>query len=365
MHRYLALSPIPLPKHPSPLLRPRTSHVPPFVIRHSSSLIPLQPATATTEPPCIPANPATPRLTSHLSLLTLFLLLLAPLSAAERDPAKGIVFCSYNVRNYVGDDQVAPAEFRAKPKTEKEIDALISVIREINPDILGVSEMGSEKMFADFKARLAKAGLDYKDSEYLQAGDPDRHVALVSRFPIVARNSAKRVTFTLNGEEQEMKRGILDVTVQVTPEYKLRCIGVHLKSKLPTPAGEALIRRHEAAKLREHLDTVLKTTPKENLICYGDCNDTKNEPMFAEITGVKGSPGYMADLWARDMHGDRWTHYWRFADQYSRIDYLFVSPGLWPEVKRETSTVNRSPNWLDASDHRAVHVTITPIESSK
>jgi endonuclease/exonuclease/phosphatase family metal-dependent hydrolase len=298
-------------------------------------------------------------------LLLCCLLSLHTLGAAERDPAKGIVFCAYNVRNYVGNDQVAPAEHRAKPKTEKEIDSLISIIRDINPDILGVSEMGSEKMFEDFKARLAKEGLGYQDSEYLQAGDPDRHVALVSRFPIVARNSAKHVTFKLEGEEQEMKRGILDVTVQVTPDYQLRCVGVHLKSKLPTPEGEALIRRHEAAKLREHLDAVFKAAPEVNLICYGDCNDTKNEPMFAEITGVKGAPGYMADLWAKDSLGDRWTHYWRFADQYSRIDYLFVSNGLWPETKRETATVYRSPYWNEASDHRPVFVTINPKEAGK
>ena len=297
--------------------------------------------------------------------LLLLLFLAVTLHAEERDPAKGIIFCSYNVRNYLGDDQSAPADRRARPKSEKEIEALISVIKEINPDILGVSEMGSPKMFEDFKARLEKAGLTYKDSEYLQAGDTDRHVALLSRFPIVERNSAKRVTFTLNGKEAEMKRGILDATVQITPAYRLRCVGVHLKSKLPTPEGEALIRRHEAAKLREHLDAILKAAPNTNLICYGDCNDTKNEPMFAEITGVKGSPTHMSDLWAKDSLGDRWTHYWKTADQYSRIDYLFVSPGLWPETLRETATVYRSPNWFEASDHRPVFVTIVPKEKSR
>ncbi len=284
---------------------------------------------------------------------------------AEAGKPPGIVFCAYNVRNYVGDDQVAPADRRAKPKSEKEMEAVIGVIREIHPDILGVSEMGSEKMFADFKARLAKAGLDYPDSEYLQAGDPDRHVALVSRFPIVARHSEKRVIFTLDGQETEMKRGILDVTVQVAPDYQLRCVGVHLKSKLPTPEGEALIRRHEAAKLREHLDAVLKETPAANVICYGDCNDTRNEPMFAEITGGKGLPGYMADLGAKDGLGDRWTHYWKLADQYSRIDYLFVSPGLVPEVKRDSATLYRSADWYEASDHRPVYVTIVPQEATK
>jgi endonuclease/exonuclease/phosphatase family metal-dependent hydrolase len=128
------------------------------------------------------------------------------------------------------------------------------------------------------------------------------------------------------------------------------------------PEGEALIRRHEAAKLRAHLDAILEAEPKTNLLCYGDFNDTKNEPMFQEIAGAKGSSGYMADLWARDSVGDRWTHYWRTADQYSRFDYIFVSKGAWPEVRRDSSTVYRGPNWFEASDHRPVYVTIIPIE---
>lgn len=298
--------------------------------------------------------------------LALLLLLFSPcLFAEERDSSQGIVFCTYNVRNYVGDDQVAPPEHRAKLKTEAEIEALIAVIREINPDVLGVCEMGSPAMFEDFKARLEKAGLGYVDSEYVQAEDPDRHLALVSRFPIVARGSEKDVRFSIGGKEQGMRRGILDVTVQVAPAYRLRCVGVHLKSKLPTPEGEALIRRHEATKLREHLDGILKEEPQTNLICYGDCNDTKNEPVFSAITGARSTPGYMADLWATDSVGDRWTYYWRFADEYSRIDYLFVSPGLWPEVLRETATVYRSPDWEKASDHRPVYVTIKAVEKAR
>jgi endonuclease/exonuclease/phosphatase family metal-dependent hydrolase len=292
-----------------------------------------------------------------------FLLLFAvSLHAEERDVSKGIIFCTYNVRNYVGDDQTAPPERRAKQKTAKELDALFSVIQDIQPDILGVCEMGSEVMFGDFKERLAKAGLNYPHSEFVQAGDPDRHVALVSKFPISARNSQKKVTFQLDGKEQEMKRGILDVTIQVTDNYQLRCVGVHLKSKLPVPEGEALIRRHEASKLRAHLDGIFKEAPNVNLLCYGDFNDTKNEPMFQEVSGVKGTPGFMADLWAKDSLGDRWTHFWQTADQYARFDYIFVSKGAWNEVRRDTATVYRSPYWSQASDHRPVHVKVIPVE---
>jgi endonuclease/exonuclease/phosphatase family metal-dependent hydrolase len=294
----------------------------------------------------------------------LLLVFAAPLLADDRDPAKGIVFCTYNLRNYVGHDQ-SSAEHRTKPKSEKEIEALIKIIREINPDILGVCEMGSPAMFDDFKGRLEKAGMGYKDSEYVQADDLERHLALLSRFPIVRRDSETKVRFTLNGTLQTVRRGFLDVTVQVLPGYQLRCVGVHLKSKLPAREGEALLRRHEAAKLREHLDGVLTASPAVNLLCYGDFNDSKNQPTFNEVSGVKGTLTYMADLSARDVHGDRWTHYWPIADEYSRIDYLFVSPGLSREVRRDSATVYRSHFWAEASDHRPVFVTITPVEKSR
>lgn len=274
-----------------------------------------------------------------------------------------IIVCQYNVRNYVdarpsGEGQRYAA--RAKPQTE--IDALVRIISEINPDILGVCEMGTPARFEDFKHRLQAAQLGYSDFEYVQAADDERHLALLSRFPIVSRESAKDVGFELGGRVEKVRRGFLDVTVQVTPEYRLRLVGAHLKSKLPVPGGEALIRRHEAQQLRRHLDAIFEADPQVNLVCYGDFNDTKDQPMFQEITGPRGTPGYMADLWAKDSVGDRWTHYWRVADLYSRIDYIFVSPALIREVIKEKSRVYRGPAWEVASDHRAVYASIVPVD---
>ena len=297
----------------------------------------------------------------HLLIALLFAV--APLTAQETNPAQGIVFCTYNVRNYLTGEQ--PPASRTKPKPEKEIEALIQIIREINPDILGVCEMGSPKAFEDFKSRLEMAGLGYKDGEYVQADDPDRHLALVSRFPIIARNSQPAPRYILNGTEHLVKRGFLDVTIQVTPGYRLRCVGVHLKSKLASPDGEALIRRHEAFKLRGHLDGILKAEPGTNLLCYGDFNDARNSPMFSEVTGPRGAAGHMTDLAAHDSVGDRWTHHWPVADEYARIDYLFAARGLLPEITRDSATVFRSPSWETASDHRPVFVTLFPVEKAK
>jgi endonuclease/exonuclease/phosphatase family metal-dependent hydrolase len=284
------------------------------------------------------------------------------LRAGVAAPAE-IVICSYNVENYTDQKPAGPdSPYGTRAKSEKEIAALIGIIKAVNPDILGVCEMGSPERFEDFKKRLKAAGLGYVASEYLQAADPDRHLALVSRFPIVARASRGDVPFVLNGQPEKMRRGILDVTIQVNAGYRLRMLGVHLKSKLPAPGGEALIRRHEAEALRKHIDAILAADPTTNLVAYGDFNDTKNEPMFAAITGPKKSPRYMADLWARDSLGDRWTHYWRTADLYSRIDYIFVSPALFREVVTSKSSVYRGDDWLTASDHRPVSATIIPLD---
>ncbi len=282
-----------------------------------------------------------------------------PASWAEPEP---IIVCGYNVANYVSASEPSEASrYGTRAKSEESIRALIDIIKEINPDILGVCEMGSRERFDDFKNRLREAGLNFQDSEYVEAADQDRHLALVSRFPIVSRQSMVDVPYALEGRPEKVRRGFLDVTVEVNPEYRLRLVGVHLKSKMPVPEGEAIIRRFEAQKLRAHLDRILKDDPETNLLCYGDFNDTKNEPMFAEIVGPQGSSGHMADLWARDPMGDRWTHYWRTADQYARFDYLFVSPALFNEVIKPKSRIYRGEQWFEASDHRPIFTSIIPV----
>lgn len=296
---------------------------------------------------------------SPARLVCLLLLALLPRLAAE---PKGIVVATYNLENYVGAEPVeGGAGRRGKPKSEKSIEAVIRIVKEINPDILGVCEMGSPERFEDFKRRLADAGLGYVDFEYVQAADPDRHLALVSRFPIVARQSLSDVPFELNGQPEKVRRGFLDVTIQVAPDYVLRMVGVHLKSKLAAAEGEALIRRHEAQQLRRHVEKILTTDPQANLVCYGDFNDTRDQPIFAAVSGVRGTATYLDDLPAKDGFGDRWTHYWQTADLYSRIDYLFVSAALVREVAPGSARVYRSGFWSEASDHRAVFATIIPV----
>lgn len=268
------------------------------------------------------------------------------------DPGE-IVFAGYNLEDYF-----QPADFsdgREKVgKSAKAIAAEIHVIQDIRPDILGVCEMGPPAEFAGFQASLKSAGLDYPNTEYVQGPDPERHVAFLSRFPIVSHQSITDAPFDLDGNEEKVSRGFLDVTVSIG-QTNLRFIGVHLKSKFKdTVEDQEELRRNEAHLLRQHIDQVLAAAPNTLLVVYGDFNDTKNETALKEVMGQRNSPTALRDLWLKDNAGDRWTEYWSEADVYSRIDYILVSRNLLPAVDYPKSYVNRSPYWNEASDHRAV-----------
>ena len=274
--------------------------------------------------------------------------------------SKEIVVASYNVENYLLIDRRKDGVvMKDAPKPEQEIAAVVQVLGQIRPDIVGIVEIGDESMLDDLQKRLRTAGLDYLYREWVMGADERRHICLLSKFPIVERNSRDDIRFELDGMTLRMNRGILDVTVEVNPKYRLRLVGAHLKSRRAVPEyDQALMRAREARSLREHVDEILAAAPDTNLLLFGDLNDTKNEYPIREIIGLKGAPNYMMDLWLRDSRGEHWTYYWKTADEYSRVDYLLVSPDLVKEVVAEKCGINDSPFWNDASDHRAIYAVI-------
>jgi endonuclease/exonuclease/phosphatase family metal-dependent hydrolase len=265
-----------------------------------------------------------------------------------------VTFVHYNVENYLEMNrrQGGRAVFASKPENEK--GTLVRIIKEIRPDILGVAEMGPPDQFEEFRSRLKGAGLEFPFSEYVNAADPNRHLALLSRFEIVERHSEKNLIFDLNGQRQPVERGFLDVTIEVNRSYRLRLIGAHLKSKLAVPSGEALLRRNEARLLRQHIDMVLRKDPSVNLLVYGDLNDTKDQPAIQEILGPRDDPNRLSDVWLADAQGDRWTYYRQLNDTYDRIDYILTDQALLPQIDQSQSRVYRSSDWNLASDHRPV-----------
>jgi endonuclease/exonuclease/phosphatase family metal-dependent hydrolase len=269
-------------------------------------------------------------------------------------------FVSYNLENYLPmKRQIDGENVDAAPKPESEKQVVVSSIAELQPDILGVAEIGDMTQVEDLRTRLAAAGTVFREVEWVDAADLERHVALFSKFPIVARHSVKDLTYRLGDSELPVQRGFLDVTIQVNPTYQIRCVGVHLKSKREVPEGdETLMRRNEAELLRHHVDAILAEDPNVNLMVYGDFNDTRDEAPVRTIQGKAKTPAHLTSLYLKDRMGMSWTHYWEWAGLYSRIDFIFVNAGLHSEIDFENCRIPWRDDWEQGSDHRPLLATI-------
>jgi endonuclease/exonuclease/phosphatase family metal-dependent hydrolase len=293
-----------------------------------------------------------------LILLNSFFLFACTSAKSEEE----LNFLSYNLKNYLKMDRRVNGELvKNALKPEQEISQLIKIIAASKPDVIGVSEMGDREDFRHFKDKLAKAGLEYPHGELTYGADPVRHVGVLSKFPIIARNSQTDLTYRIGKQELPLQRGILDVTIQVAKDYQMRLLGIHLKSKREVEeADQSLMRRNEAELLRSHIEGILKETPAINLLVFGDFNETRNELPIKVIRGSYRSPAALTDIQLSDDRGERWTYYWRYADQYSRFDYVFASKGMLPEIQSEKSYIDSSPGWFQASDHRALVIKVLP-----
>lgn len=299
------------------------------------------------------------RIGFHGFLAFIFSALAAVLPCHAAEP---ILVMSYNVENWLAMDRKVHGRIQpAVSKPESERNAVADVIAAHRPDIVGVMEMGQRSDLDDLVMRLKARGLEYPAIEWHEGADPTRHVALLSRFPVVARNSQDHIPFDVNGRPEAVERGILDVTVEPAPGYRLRLVGLHLKSQLADmDADEGTLRAKEAWCVRQYLDTIFAREPKVKLLVFGDFNDTRNDYPIKEILGPWQSPASLRDIPLRDANGEYWTEYWGAADVYSRIDYFLASRALRRDIDGSRSGIDHSPHWNDASDHRAIFVTVIP-----
>ncbi|MBK1853861.1 endonuclease/exonuclease/phosphatase family protein [Verrucomicrobiaceae bacterium 5K15] len=276
----------------------------------------------------------------------------------ESEPSGNVRFLAYNLRNYLTMIRYIDGKANRRGKPEEEISAVLKVIVNGKPDILGLCEIGSKKDLSDLQQRLAKLGLDLPHAHLVQGADTVRSLAILSKYPIVATAKPKVDSYTLSGNPFQISRGVLDASIHL-PNKTVRFIGAHLKSKRPIKeADEEMMRRNEAAIVRKHIDTILTDDPKAMLMVYGDLNDTKRTKSVYTIKGRANSRKRLEMIELADSRGELWTHHWKREDIYSRIDFCMSSLALTPFIDQENSKILDPADWETGSDHRALLVII-------
>ncbi|OGV44368.1 MAG: hypothetical protein A2X48_08730 [Lentisphaerae bacterium GWF2_49_21] len=279
--------------------------------------------------------------------------------------AKEISVMAYNVHNYF----VVPET--EKPKGDDSKKALMGMIKNSNPDILFVVELGGEKSLADLMENLKKAGCkDYVFSDEMTGEDESRHIGLISKFRPVKVEKKENLYYKIKPKDRQdgypekvfVQRGFLHAVFEFENNYRLHVVGAHLKSRLPHPRYiQTDMRRYEARLLRYLVNQIQENEPEANILVVGDFNDVySSDPMITLRAPEKSPENRLYDLRPVDRNGMAWTHWWHSEDIYGRIDYAMASSSLLPEIKFEKTQVVHLPEyWMFASDHRPVLVTIS------
>jgi endonuclease/exonuclease/phosphatase family metal-dependent hydrolase len=292
-------------------------------------------------------------------------MLLALLLCAQFAGAETFRVATYNVESYLGEAtqsrSAKPAEAKAKVRES---------IRALKPDVLALQEMGGTNALLELRDSLKDEGLDLPYWEHVAGFDTNIHVAVLSKFPFIARRPHTDDSFLLSGRRFRVSRGFAEVDVQVNTNYSFTLITAHLKSKRAVAqADEAELRLEEAKVLRETIDARLAADPKANLVVLGDFNDTKDSASTKAVIG-RGKLK-LVDTRPAERNGDNtpspnpaweprnvtWTHYYGKNDGYSRIDYILISPGLLSHWVKKDTYIPTIANWGVGSDHRPIMAT--------
>jgi endonuclease/exonuclease/phosphatase family metal-dependent hydrolase len=266
---------------------------------------------------------------------------------------------TFNVENYIDD----PASSRPLKSAEAKAQVCAEILA-IKPDVLALEEMGSTNALLELQGALKQSGLDLPYWEHVQGHDTNIHLAVLSRYPMIARQPHTNESFLLNGRRFHVNRGFAEVQIGINPNYKFTLIAAHLKSRLASPlADEEEWRLQEAMLLRHIIDDRLAANPGEKLVVLGDLNDVKDSRTVRTIIG-RGKTG-LFDTRPAERNGESqaqadeaesrpvmWTEYYAKEDVYSRIDYVLVSHALERDWLRRETYVLRFPDWGRASDHR-------------
>ena len=298
------------------------------------------------------------RLFMRLIVLFLALLSCCPLLA------DGILrVATYNVENYLDH----PTESRPEPKSAVAKTKVCECICTLNPDVLALEEMGSLSALMELRASLNAQRLAFPYWEFVNGGDTNIHLAVLSKLPIVARRVHTNEIFLLDGRRFRVERGFAEVDIRAGTHFTFTLVAAHLKSRRPVPgADEAEQRFQEAKILRRIVIKNFASHPNTKLIVLGDFNDIKDSDSLKEIIG-RGRFG-LIDTRPAERNGDNtpaeslrfeprnitWTHFYGKEDTYSRIDYILLSPAMARVWKKDETYVLKVPNWGVASDHRPI-----------
>ena len=271
--------------------------------------------------------------------------------------AEPVRVATFNLENYLAMNRRVEGRFRPDyPKPEREKAAIRDVIHRVQPAVIALQEMGPVPYLEELRRDLAQEGWEFPHSFLLDAADPERHVAILSRQPFLRVTPHREIEFKYRGGKERVKRGLLEAAF-AAPGGEWTLFVAHLKSRYTDYLEDPMSAERRLLEARAIRDIILQRFPDPaaaRFLIVGDCNDTRSSKTLAALQR-RGKVLIAHAVPAHDARGETWTHRYRLEDIYSRVDFLLASPALWPGVVGRKGFVDDGETSLGGSDHRMVY----------
>ena len=272
-------------------------------------------------------------------------------SAVEIPPSpmreEGMVrVCIWNVHCYLDTYRMKNGRRIKSPKPEDEKMELVRIIKSINPDVLGIEEIGGEPYTREFIELLSKNGINYPYYAVSDVSTEFPQCAILSKIKFEKTNHLAESLFDYFAEKTRSPRGLLVADFD-TNGKKWRFGSIHLKSKFGAKARDKennLMRQKEAEAISADISKYIK---KGGLIIIG--GDFNEEPGDGAIKILKGAGFELLPQIGSD--GTAFSYLWDKKNERRQFDFFLVSPPMKARAKDATVL----PVIKSASDHAPVY----------
>lgn len=265
--------------------------------------------------------------------------------------------------------------------------AVAAAIREIDADVIGLTEVGDETDVRDLREFVKEAGLDYPFWAAGRSADTvtNQNVAVLSKRELkdILPEIPGREGFDLELDDPEnedttgVSKGMKVIFTAAGQPVNFYVL--HLTSELGGHEKDAQ-RVAQASIIRRHyLKPMLRG---EHVIIVGDLNDHRDQPTIRRIRGrddieedLVQTAGPTFHPRKQDETNESWNarlrNHWsyEYAGRREQIDHVLISPSVVEACSRENQRRQIGITFLDlsqkfdnemrkVSDHRAVLLTL-------
>jgi endonuclease/exonuclease/phosphatase family metal-dependent hydrolase len=187
-----------------------------------------------------------------------------------------LTFATYNVENYTATNRMTSVGYRREyPKSEKSKAALRRVIKHLDADVVVLQEMGPRAYLNELQRDLRSEDVEYPYLFLAEASDEIRHVAMLSKRPILRVQTHTDLNFKYFEGRERVKRGLLEA-VFATPAGEVTLWSIHLKSRYEDRKDDPDSVKRRAGEATAIRNFILKQFPDPGaarFLILGDFND--------------------------------------------------------------------------------------------